>query len=94
MAYYDKGFNDAAYTSDKCGEFSQVTKPPVTLRPCDCIYEQQAKLLSEQGIAVNDESIEIHPNYVLLTMGHTQVKIGMKRFQMFAEWYLQKQTIK
>jgi len=80
MSYYNygKGFNDG----------------PDTLRPCDCKSEAEAKLLKEQGIGHNDESIEIHPNYVLLTMGHTQVKIGMKRFQMFAEWYLQKQTIK
>lgn len=63
------------------------------LRPCDCKSDAQTKLLNEQGISHNDESIEIHPNYVLLTMGHTQIKIGMNRFKMFAEWYLNEQQI-
>ena len=63
------------------------------LRPCDCKDQFTANMLNEQGIGVNDESISVHPNYVLLTMGHTTVKISMGRFKLFAEWYLQEQEI-
>lgn len=63
------------------------------LRPCDCKDRATASLLNEQGIGHNDESISVHPNYVLLTMGHTQIKIGMSRFKMFAEWYLEEQDV-
>ena len=58
------------------------------LRPCDCKDSVDTSQLEEQGIGHNDESIMVCPNYVLLTMGHTTVKIGMARFKMFAEWYL------
>lgn len=63
------------------------------LRPCDCKDEVDAQKLNEQGIGHNDEIVSVHPNYVLLKMGHTEIKIGMKRFKMFAEWYLQPQNI-
>ena len=64
------------------------------LRPCDCIDLQDVKKLEEQGVGHNDESISVIPNYVLLKMGHTEIKIGMNRFKMFAEWYLAPQKIK
>lgn len=65
-----------------------------TLRPCDCKDSVDTSKLEEQGIGHNDESITVLPNYVELKMGHTTVKIGMKRFKMFAEWYLEPQEIK
>jgi len=58
------------------------------LRPCDCKDSVDTSQLHEQGIGHNDESIMVCPNHVLLTMGHTTIKIGMARFKMFAEWYL------
>jgi len=58
------------------------------LRPCDCKDSVDTSQLHEQGIGHNDESIMVCPNHVLLTMGHTTVKVGMARFKMFAEWYL------
>lgn len=64
------------------------------LRPCDCKDAVDTKKLVEQGIGHNDESITVIPNYVLLTMGHTEIKISMNRFKMFAQWYLQEQEIK
>lgn len=63
------------------------------LRPCDCKDSVDTSRLEEQGIGANDESIQVIPNYVLLTMGHTTVKISMARFKMFAEWYLEPQEI-
>lgn len=63
------------------------------IRPCDCIDEVTANKLEEQGIGHNDESIELHPNYVLLKLGNTQIKISMNRFKMFAEWYLTYQEV-
>lgn len=53
-----------------------------------------AKTLNEQGIGHNDDSIMVEPNVVILKMGHTQVRIPMGRFKLFAEWYLQEQEIK
>lgn len=64
------------------------------LRPCDCKDAVDASKLEEQGIGHNDESITVIPNYVLLKMGHTEIKIGMKRFKMFAEWYLSEQDVR
>jgi len=49
--------------------------------------------LNEQGIKHNDQGICVQPNVVILTMGHTEIKIPMSRFKMFAEWYLEPQEI-
>lgn len=64
------------------------------LRPCDCVDALDVSHLNEQGIGHNDQSITINPNYVLLRMGHTEIKIPMSRFKMFAEWYLSEQVVK
>lgn len=61
------------------------------LRPCDCKDMVDVFMLQEQCIGHNEDKIMIVPNYVLLTMGHTQIKIPMSRFKMFAEWYLKPQ---
>jgi hypothetical protein len=62
------------------------------MRPCDCKDQQDVKnKLNEEGIWWNSEGITVCPNYVLLTMGHTTVKISMRRFKMFAKWYLEDQ---
>lgn len=74
-------------------QIGEVFNGVETLRPCDCKDSIDTSSLEEQGIGHNDESIVVIPNYVLLTMGHTTVKIGMKRFKMFAEWYLEPQKI-
>lgn len=65
-----------------------------TLRPCDCESIAETKLLEEQGVGHNDESITVIPNYVLFKMGHTEVKISMKRFRLFAEWFMAPQELK
>lgn len=65
-----------------------------TLRPCDCKDAVDAAKLEEQGFSFNEDSIKIIPNVVILKMGHTEITIPMKRFQMFAEWYLKPQNIK
>lgn len=64
------------------------------LRPADCRDVATAELLQEQGIGFNDESIHIVPNSVILKLGHTTVRMSMKRFEMFAKWYLEEQEIK
>jgi len=58
------------------------------MKPCNCKDAGDVKKLNENGIAFNDESIVVIPNYVVLKMGHTQIQIGMNRFKQFAEWYL------
>lgn len=63
------------------------------MKPCDCKSIKEAQdHLNEQGIRFNDQGIEVIPNYVLLTLGHTQIKISMNRFKQFAEWYLEDQV--
>lgn len=64
------------------------------MKPCDCQDEFTASKLNEQGIQFNDNSIVVQPNSVILTMGHTTIKIPMKTFEMFAKWYLEDQEIK
>jgi hypothetical protein len=64
------------------------------LRPCDCKDRLDAYNIQEQGIAHNDESIVIEPNVVVMTLGHTTIRIPMDRFKMFAEWYLKPQETK
>jgi hypothetical protein len=63
------------------------------LCPCDCKDMTTASKLNEQGIRHNDQSIMVEPNVVVLTMGHTIVKIPQATFKMFAEWYLESQEI-
>jgi len=63
------------------------------IRPCDCIDITSAQELNEQGIGYNNQSIMVKPNVVVLTMDHTEIKIPMDRFKMFAEWYLEEQEI-
>ena len=64
------------------------------IRPCDCKDMFTARKLNEQGIAINDNSIEVEPSVVVLRMGHTTIRINQKTFQIFAEWYLKEQEIK
>jgi len=66
----------------------------ITLRPCDCKDSVDACSLQEQGIRHNDQGITVIPRYVELQMGHTTVSIGMDRFKMFAEWYLEPQEVR
>lgn len=64
-----------------------------TLKPCDCKDMATAKLLNEQGIGHNEDSITIEPNVVVLKMGPTTIRIPMKKFKLFAEWYLTDQEL-
>jgi uracil-DNA glycosylase len=64
------------------------------LRPCDCVDMFTASKLNEQGIGHNDESIQVVPNSVILTLGNTTIRMSMNRFKQFAEWYLTEQEIK
>jgi hypothetical protein len=63
------------------------------LRPCDCKDLHTASKLNEQGISFDGDSITVNPNYVLLKMGHTEIKIPMYLFKRFSEWYLEPQQI-
>lgn len=64
------------------------------LKPCDCKDMHTVSALNEQGIFHNGESIVVEPNSVILTMGHTTIKIPMGRFKMFAKWFLEEQEVK
>ncbi len=63
------------------------------IRPCDCKDMLSVRKLNVQGIGHNEETIILQPNHVILTIGHTTIKISMTRFKMFAEWYLEEQEV-
>lgn len=63
------------------------------LRPCDCKDIATANRLNEQGINHNDDTLMIYPNSVIMTLENTTVRIPMKIFKMFSEWYLEEQEI-
>jgi hypothetical protein len=63
------------------------------IKPADCKDMYTASLLESQGIGHNDDSITVEPGVVVLKMGHTTMRIPMKRFRMFAEWYLEEQEV-
>lgn len=63
------------------------------LKPCDCKDIATTSKLKKQGIGHNDHTIVVNPNVVVLTIGHTTVRIPMTTFKMFAEWYLEEQDI-
>lgn len=64
-----------------------------TIRPCDCKDLSDRMMLPVAGSAINDNSVELYPNFVLLTIGPASIKIPMKHFKIFAEWYLEEQEI-
>jgi hypothetical protein len=61
------------------------------MRPCDCVSEQEVKNLTEQGVAFNNKAITVSPLSVILVSGSCTIRIPMKVFQVFAEWYLKDQ---
>jgi len=71
----------------------RIWGPVMKLKPCDCHDQVTADKLNEQGIQHNDQGIFIKPGVVILEMGHTSIKINMKRFEMFARWYLEEQEL-
>lgn len=64
------------------------------IRPCDCKDMDTANRMESNGISLNDDSITVEPSVVVLKMGHTTVRIPMKKFQTFAEWFLEPQELK
>ena len=66
----------------------------IKLRPCDCPDWDTAQKLNEQGIGSFRNSIYIEPNVVIMEIDKTTtIKIPMKDFKIFAEWYLESQEI-
>ena len=68
-----------------------MSKP---LKPCDCKDSYDVDKLNTVGIGINNKSISVRPNIVILEMDHTTVKIPMSTFKRFATWYLEEQEIK
>lgn len=62
------------------------------MKPCNCKSIEEAKQLNEQGIRFNNNSLTVIPNNVILKLENTiEIKINMKLFKRFAEWYLKEQ---
>jgi hypothetical protein len=62
-----------------------------TLRPCDCKDIESVNKLTYSRIGHNENNITVEPNKVIMTIGHTTIRISQKTFKIFAEWYLEKQ---
>ena len=63
------------------------------MKPCDCHdIDTTMKELNEQGLKLNDYSIEVRPSVVILDIGlMCQVKIPQRTFHRLAEWYFEDQ---
>jgi len=64
------------------------------LRPCDCRDIMTASMLEEQGLSINNNSIFVKPNVVILKIDRTTIEIPMNIFKTFSEWYLTEQKLK
>jgi hypothetical protein len=78
------------YYDEKYLNLKRSTKK---IKPCDCKDIIATKLLQEQGICINNNSITVSPNNVILEIGHTSIKIPMSIFKTFSEWYLTEQNV-
>lgn len=63
------------------------------MRPCDCPDYATVQKLNEQGLRFNEWGIMVSPNSVIIENGTTTMRIPMRRFKAFAEWYLEDQEI-
>ena len=63
------------------------------LRPCDCKDAMDVQLLEYAGMEINEDSIFVEPNSVILKFGNTTIKVPMSRFKKFASFYLEEQDI-
>lgn len=61
------------------------------MKPADCKSLKDTTNLKEVGVKVNNNEIMVAPSTVILTMGHTTIKIPQSTFRTFAEWYLEDQ---
>ena len=64
------------------------------LSPANCKDQDTVSKLNEQGIGINDKAIRIEPNLVIIDIANTTLRIDMRTFRIFAEWYLEEQEIK
>lgn len=63
------------------------------LRPADCTHQAIANKLETQGVSINDRSISIEPNSVVLKTSDATLRIPMTVFEKFAQWYLEEQNV-
>ena len=63
------------------------------MRPADCKDARDAKKLNEQGFGVNENSIYVHHNAVILNFGNCTIKTTQRTFELLASWYLEDQEI-
>lgn len=63
------------------------------MKPSDCRDQQDANALNEQGIAINEWSLNVHPATVSIRHKHYgEVRMPMTIFKHFAKWYLEDQA--
>ena len=66
----------------------------MTIKPCDCIDQSRCDMLNEQGIGIGDNQILVEGGGVFIKNSTTTLRIPLKHFKRFAEWFLEEQEIK
>jgi hypothetical protein len=62
------------------------------MKPCDCRDQQDAKSITEQGIAINEWSLLVNPASVEIEHRHYgKIILPMSVFTKFVKWYLEDQ---
>ena len=61
------------------------------MKPCNCKSMDDVSKMPESGISHNESGLLIVPPNVMITMPRIALKIPMKVFKRFAEWYLEDQ---
>jgi hypothetical protein len=64
------------------------------MKPCDCKDVVDVDKLQVQGVSFNDDSLEVVPGCVYITIGPARLRIAQRRFRQFAEWFLEDQQEK
>ena len=62
------------------------------MKPCDCKDSVDAMSMNEQGIAINEWSLNVQPASVILEHRHYgMIRMPMSVFTKFAKWYMEDQ---
>jgi len=63
------------------------------MKPCDCDSIADTMRLQEAGLESNNFSITVKPMSVFIRIKpYAEIRLPMKYFKLFAEWYLTDQV--
>jgi hypothetical protein len=61
------------------------------MRPCDCKSKVDEMELSEQGMSMKTDSIDLNYGSVILTVGPCRLRVTSTFMKRISEWYLEDQ---